>query len=403
VCSFARESVPLLASLFLAYYLPVSVPVWTIISPNLRVCTRGSSTPRIELGKSKATALFSQLRLCERLGVSLRQRTPDFFPALPAMARPMAQRGGDSAYTFADDLGLDVAFEDTGVNSHAFHASSSPAPSQQQHQFPHQSSAYYHPSNPHHQLHNSTSTSSTSASATSSTFQSLISQSTADTKLELSPQDGAVRRGVLQEAYFPTWKDDTASGGLESPEEMQQKDPLATQVWKLYSKAKSQLPNAERMENLTWRMMSMNLRRLELERKGLVTTRVDSLIHNAVCIDSIVLTVYLPQGPETRDRQHERSRPAGQWHCSIEKGLGPLDALHSASHPHGQQRPNEPRRLHPPDLNWHARGPVALPFRREDGQLVGLGHSHPQAKPTAQRRFAHFARIGAVEAWKYSA
>lgn len=47
---------------------------------------------------------------------------------------------------------------------------------------------------------------------------------------------------------------------------MQRKDPLATQIWKLYSKTKTQLPNAERMENLTWRMMSMNLRRKEMQR-----------------------------------------------------------------------------------------------------------------------------------------
>lgn len=91
-----------------------------------------------------------------------------------------------------------------------------------------------------------------------------------NSKLELSPRDGAVRNGVLQEAYFPTWADDTA-GGLDSPEELQKKDPLGAQIWKLYSKAKSQLPNAERMENLTWRIMSMNLRKLELERsKGFV-------------------------------------------------------------------------------------------------------------------------------------
>lgn len=47
----------------------------------------------------------------------------------------------------------------------------------------------------------------------------------------------------------------------ETPEDMQKKDPLATQVWRLYSKQKNVLPNAERMENLTWRMMSMTLRK----------------------------------------------------------------------------------------------------------------------------------------------
>ncbi|KAF2423280.1 hypothetical protein EJ08DRAFT_664444 [Tothia fuscella] len=196
------------------------------------------------------------------------------------MARPVVaqQRGGDSAFTFANDLGLDAAFEDLGVDSHAFHAALPQAPYQplQHHQLSFQRLTQpQYPSYPpsHDQLHSST-TSSTSA-LTSYILPSPITRSTANSKLELSHEDGAVRRGVLQEAYFPTWKDDTASGVLESPEEMQQKDPLATQVWKLYSKAKGQLPNAERMENLTWRMMSMNLRRLELERKGLVTTRVD--------------------------------------------------------------------------------------------------------------------------------
>ena len=47
---------------------------------------------------------------------------------------------------------------------------------------------------------------------------------------------------------------------------MQKKDPLATQVWKYYSKTKTQLPSHERMENLTWRMMAMNLKRQEREQ-----------------------------------------------------------------------------------------------------------------------------------------
>lgn len=46
---------------------------------------------------------------------------------------------------------------------------------------------------------------------------------------------------------------------------MQKKDPLGIQIWRLYSKAKNQLPNQERMDNLSWRMMSMNLKR-EQER-----------------------------------------------------------------------------------------------------------------------------------------
>ncbi|KAF2458385.1 hypothetical protein BDY21DRAFT_414720 [Lineolata rhizophorae] len=106
------------------------------------------------------------------------------------------------------------------------------------------------------------------SSAASSAIQSLTSASTLDSKLDLSPSEAAARQGVLQESVFPDWKDNTGGSDLDSPEEMQKKDPLATQIWKLYHRTKTQLPNQERMENLTWRMMSMNLKRIERERKG---------------------------------------------------------------------------------------------------------------------------------------
>lgn len=56
----------------------------------------------------------------------------------------------------------------------------------------------------------------------------------------------------------------------EAPEDMQRKDPLATQVWRLYSKQKNVLPNAERMENLTWRMMALTLKRERLVTPGVL-------------------------------------------------------------------------------------------------------------------------------------
>lgn len=42
---------------------------------------------------------------------------------------------------------------------------------------------------------------------------------------------------------------------------MARDDPLATQVWKMYARTKAGLPHAQRMENLTWRMMALALRR----------------------------------------------------------------------------------------------------------------------------------------------
>ncbi|KAF2839782.1 hypothetical protein M501DRAFT_1010815 [Patellaria atrata CBS 101060] len=130
------------------------------------------------------------------------------------------------------------------VDQHLFHTSSSP----QQVHFP-----PGHFNNP---------------SGSSSTIQSLTSASTLDTKLELSPLESAAREGMLQETIFPGLKENEIQ--FESPEDMQKKDPLGTQIWKLYSRTKAQLPNQERMENLTWRMMSMKLRkREEMQRQGL--------------------------------------------------------------------------------------------------------------------------------------
>lgn len=84
--------------------------------------------------------------------------------------------------------------------------------------------------------------------------------------MDLSPNEDAARRGMLEDAMFPAFGNDAESASAQSPEQMQKNDPLGTQIWKLYSRAKTQLPNAERMENLTWRMMAMNMRRAELDR-----------------------------------------------------------------------------------------------------------------------------------------
>ncbi|KAF9986904.1 hypothetical protein BGZ75_001267 [Mortierella antarctica] len=43
-------------------------------------------------------------------------------------------------------------------------------------------------------------------------------------------------------------------------------DPLAAQVWRLYSQAKNSLPNGQRLENLTWRMMAMTLHKKDQQQ-----------------------------------------------------------------------------------------------------------------------------------------
>jgi len=101
-------------------------------------------------------------------------------------------------------------------------------------------------------------------SDSSSGPQSLTSASTLDSS-KLDSPTGEAAKGLLQEpeSFF--------SGNGDSAEDrdikkMQKEDPLGTQIWRLYSKNRAQLPNAERMENLTWRMMSMNLKKKEMER-----------------------------------------------------------------------------------------------------------------------------------------
>ena len=46
----------------------------------------------------------------------------------------------------------------------------------------------------------------------------------------------------------------------ESAEELAANDPLATQLWKFFAKAKkSAMPHASRMENLAWRLGGVKL------------------------------------------------------------------------------------------------------------------------------------------------
>ena len=86
--------------------------------------------------------------------------------------------------------------------------------------------------------------------------------------LDTSPAQQETRQEVLRDAIFPNWKDDAGGASLGQPDEMAKQDPIGIQMWKLYSRTKAQLPNQERMDNLTWRMMAMNLKRKEREQQA---------------------------------------------------------------------------------------------------------------------------------------
>jgi GATA-binding protein, other eukaryote len=55
------------------------------------------------------------------------------------------------------------------------------------------------------------------------------------------------------------------------PEKLAKEDPLATQMWKMYARTKAHLPHAQRMENITWRMMALELRKKEEARSADLT------------------------------------------------------------------------------------------------------------------------------------
>jgi hypothetical protein len=48
---------------------------------------------------------------------------------------------------------------------------------------------------------------------------------------------------------------------MDQADKDKKKDPLSSQVWRMYTNAKDSLPNSSRLENLTWRMMAMTLKK----------------------------------------------------------------------------------------------------------------------------------------------
>ena len=84
------------------------------------------------------------------------------------------------------------------------------------------------------------------------------------TDLSSAATPSSVAATLLSDSLFPPRKPKAATAKDESAlnndtGDNEKNDPLATQVWRLYTKAKDTLPNASRMENLTWRMMAMTL------------------------------------------------------------------------------------------------------------------------------------------------
>ncbi|KAH7137877.1 nitrogen regulatory protein area [Dactylonectria macrodidyma] len=81
-----------------------------------------------------------------------------------------------------------------------------------------------------------------------------------DINADNSKTYSAANNTLLGSPLFPSLQDDIAHAD-------QQDDPLATQVWKFFTKTKLQLPSQHRMENLTWRMMALNMRKQKQQKQ----------------------------------------------------------------------------------------------------------------------------------------
>lgn len=94
---------------------------------------------------------------------------------------------------------------------------------------------------------------------------SLTPASTLGSSLDASPSQHTAGDDVLDGTLFPELKNDED----EDLEEHQKEDPLGVDMWRFYKK-QSRLPDAGRMENMTWRMMAINLRKSQQRKQKYV-------------------------------------------------------------------------------------------------------------------------------------
>lgn len=96
---------------------------------------------------------------------------------------------------------------------------------------------------------------------------------------------------------------------LTSPEEMAKRDPLALHVWKAYANAKEGMPNGQRMENLTWRMMHLTLKKKQEEEEA--AARAAAAAASAESARTAATALADPVKQEERGRSKGKSRVVG--------------------------------------------------------------------------------------------
>ncbi|TFY55550.1 hypothetical protein EVJ58_g8173 [Rhodofomes roseus] len=97
------------------------------------------------------------------------------------------------------------------------------------------------------------------------------------------------------------------AAGDADPEMLQREDPLATQVWKMYARTKATLPHAQRMENITWRMMALALKKKKEDEERIA--RGEAPRNEGINVDgSNVDTGRLQEEAEERGRSIDKGK-----------------------------------------------------------------------------------------------
>ncbi|OLN97257.1 Nitrogen regulatory protein areA [Colletotrichum chlorophyti] len=169
----------------------------------------------------------------------------------------------------------------------------------------------------------------------------------------------------------------------QSPEEMQKEDPLATQVWKFFSKTKQMLPNQQRMENLTWRMMALNLRKKQQEEERVRLARRAPAQASALPPPTATPASTFNANPPSGIAQLRKSSEQNVNHSepmNLDDFIFSEDITTPATNPSPQPHPHSQRQH--PDERSHMQSsfPSAIPIKSRKDSLAQQ-HFVPQSVP----------------------
>ncbi|THH27846.1 hypothetical protein EUX98_g6348 [Antrodiella citrinella] len=116
----------------------------------------------------------------------------------------------------------------------------------------------------------------------------------------------------------PDLKPSTLSGDEADPEKLAKEDPLATQVWRMYARTKATLPHAQRMENLTWRMMALALKKKKEDEERSKTEELRSPRDEKASDRPDASSARPPGGEDVEDGETGRGRTIDKGKAKVQ-------------------------------------------------------------------------------------